>query len=136
MRILRLFTIGWVLLLTSFAVSAAYGDEWNQKTILKLTEPMQIQGVLLQPGTYILKLMDSMADRHIVRIINEDETEIIATVIGSPHYELTPPSRTQMNFWETPAVNPPAAKTWHYPGPTWAETHYGPGGSAIPIWRL
>ena len=116
MRSLRPLALGCVLLLISFALSTAYGDEWNQKTVLKLTEPMQIQGVLLQPGTYILKLMDSMADRHIVRIMNEDETEIIATVIASPHYELRPPNRTQMNFWETPAVTPPAAKTWHYPG--------------------
>ena len=116
MRILKLLAIGWVVVLSLAMATTAYGNEWNKKTILKLTEPMQIEGVLLQPGTYIFKLMDSMADRHIVRIMNEDETQVVATIIGLPHYELEPPNGTQLDFWETPAVTPPAVKNWHYPG--------------------
>lgn len=116
MRILKLLAIGWVVFFSFAMSSRVYGNEWNKKTIMKLTEPMQIEGVLLQPGTYVFKLMDSMADRHIVRIMNEDETEVVATVIGTPHYELEPPNKTQLDFWETPAVTPPGVKTWHYPG--------------------
>src|SRR5512147_145509 len=116
MRILKLLAIGWVVVLSLAIATTAYGNEWNKKTIMKLSEPMQIEGVLLQPGTYVFKLMDSMADRHIVRIMNEDETQVVATVIGMPHYQLEPPNKTQMDFWETPAVTPPAVKTWHYPG--------------------
>jgi LPXTG-motif cell wall-anchored protein len=77
---------------------------------------MQIEGVLLQPGTYVFKLMDSMADRHVVRIMNEDETKVIATIVGMPHYEFEPPNKTQMDFWEAQSVTPPAVKTWQYPG--------------------
>ncbi len=116
MRILKLLAIGWVVILSLAITSTVYGNEWNKKTIMKLTEPMQIEGVLLQPGTYVFKLMDSFADRHIVRIMNEDETQIVATIIGMPHYQLEPPSKTQLDFWETPAVTPPAVKDWHYPG--------------------
>ena len=114
MRILKLLAIGWVVILITMA--SVYGNDWNKKTIMKLSEPMQIQGVLLQPGTYVFRLMDSTADRHIVRIMNEDETQVVATIIGMPHYELEPPSKPQTDFWETPAVTPPAVKTWHYPG--------------------
>ncbi len=116
MRILKLLAIGWVVILALAICSSVYGNEWNKKTILKLTEPMQIEGVLLQPGTYVFRLMDSMADRHIVRIMNEDETRVVATIIGMPHYELEPPNKTQLDFWETPAVTPPGVKDWHYPG--------------------
>ncbi len=116
MRILKLLAIGWVVLLALAMSTTVYGNEWNKKTILKLTEPMQIEGVLLQPGTYVFKLMESMGDRHLVRIMNEDETQIVATIIGMPHYELEPPNKTQMDFWESPAVTPPAVKDWHYPG--------------------
>ena len=114
MRILKLLAIGWVVILITIA--SVYGNEWNKKTIMKLTEPMQIEGVLLQPGTYVFRLMDSTADRHLVRIMNEDETQVVATIIGMPHYELEPPSKSQTDFWETPAVTPPGVKTWHYPG--------------------
>ena len=88
MRILKLLAAAWVVILSLAMASIVYGNEWNQKTIIKLAEPMQIEGVLLQPGTYVFKLMDSMADRHIVRIMNENETKVVATVIGMPHYEL------------------------------------------------
>ncbi len=115
MRILKILAIGCVVLLT-VAIASVYGNEWNKKTIMKLSEPMQIEGVLLQPGTYVFRLMDSTADRHIVRIMNEDETQVVATIIGMPHYELEPPNKSQTDFWETPAVTPPAVKTWHYPG--------------------
>jgi hypothetical protein len=115
MRILKLLAIGWVVILF-LTISSGYGNEWNKKTVLKLTEPMQIEGVLLQPGTYVFRLMDSKADRHIVRIMNEDETQVVATIIGMPHYELGPPNKSQTDFWEAPAVTPPAVKTWHYPG--------------------
>jgi len=114
MRILKLLSIAWVVVLT--LAIASFGNEWNKKTIMKLTEPMQIEGVTLQPGTYVFKLFNSMADRHIVRIMNEDETEVIATVVGMPHYQLEPANESQLDFWETPAVTPPAIKNWHYPG--------------------
>ena len=110
MRILKLLAVGWVVILSLAIASTVFGNEWNNKTIIKLTEPMRIEGVLLKPGTYVFKLMDSMADRHIVRIMNEDETQIVATVIGMPHYELQPPGKTQTDFWETPAATPPPVK--------------------------
>lgn len=116
MRILKLLAIGWVVVLAIGVSTNVYGNEWNKKTIMKLTEPMQIEGVLLQPGTYVFKLMNSMSDRSVVRIMNEDETDVVATVIGSPHYQLEPPNKTQLDFWESPAVTPPAVKDWHYPG--------------------
>lgn len=114
MKILKLLAIGWVVILT--LAIFAYGNEWNQKTILKLTEPMQIQGVLLQPGTYVFKLMDSTSDRHIVRIMNQDETQVLATIVGMPHYEFEPPNDARMDFWEARAVTPPAVKTWQFAG--------------------
>jgi len=115
MRIFKLLALGWLVIL-SLAVPSVYGNEWNKKTIIKLTEPMQIEGVLLQPGTYVFRLMDSTADRHVVRIMNEDETQVVATVIGMTHYELEPPNKSQTDLWETPATTPPAVKTWHSPG--------------------
>jgi LPXTG-motif cell wall-anchored protein len=114
MRILKLLAIGWVVILT-LAISL-YGNEWNKKTILKLTEPMQIEGIVLQPGTYVFKLMDSKSDRHILRIMDENETHVIATVVGTPHYEFQPPDNPQVDFWEAQSINPPAVKTWQYPG--------------------
>ncbi len=50
-------------------------DTWNKKTIITITEPMQIPGATLTPGKYVFKLMDSSSNRHIVQVFNEDETQ-------------------------------------------------------------
>lgn len=91
-------------------------DEWDKKTILTVKEPLAIPGKTLQPGTYILRLADSTADRNIVQIFNEDESKLETTILAIPTYKLTPGNNEQFTFWEVPAGQPPALKAWYYPG--------------------
>jgi len=51
------------------------GDEWDKKTTVTFTAPVEIPGVgaqTLPAGTYVFKLFDSASDRNIVQIFNED----------------------------------------------------------------
>ena len=78
----KAFWIGLTLLLLGFvSASNARGDEWNQKTVLTFTRPVEIPGHVLPAGTYTFKLADSTIDRHIMQIFNADESEIVATVM-------------------------------------------------------
>ncbi len=97
-------------------VPSAHADEWNKKTILTTNEPIEIPGAVLQPGTYVMKLVDSQSNRHIVRFMNEAEDETIATVIALPNERLHPTGETQFGWYETPANQPPAMRAWFYPG--------------------
>jgi outer membrane biosynthesis protein TonB len=81
----------------------ARADEWDKKTVLTINEPIQINKIYLPPGTYVLKLLDSESDRHIVRIMNADETHLIGTELAIPNYRLQPTGKTRFQFWETPA---------------------------------
>ena len=58
MRTVRILVIGFVVLGCVALGSSAMADQWSKKTIITLTEPMQIENTVLQPGTYVLKLMD------------------------------------------------------------------------------
>ena len=52
----------------------AKADEWNKKTTVTFSAPVEIPGVgaqVLPAGTYVFKLLDSQSDRHIVQIFNE-----------------------------------------------------------------
>ena len=56
-------------------------DNWNKKTNLTVNEPLQVPScctpdhtVTLQPGEYVMVLVDSLSDRHIVRIFDKDQT--------------------------------------------------------------
>jgi hypothetical protein len=102
-------------LVTAPAVRA---DEWNKKTILTFSKPVEIPGQVLAAGTYTFKLLDSMSDRHIVQVFNADGSKILATLITIPDYRLTSTDKTVINFGEVPAGSPEAIRAWFYPGNT------------------
>jgi len=91
-------------------------DAWNKKTVITITEPMQIPGATLTPGKYVFKLMDSSSNRHIVQVFTEDEKSVINTILAIPNQRLQPTGKSEFGFWEVPAGNTPALRSWFYPG--------------------
>jgi len=95
----------------------ANADEWNRKTIITTTEPIEVPGVTLPAGTYVFKLADTTdASRHTVIIQNERGNHTYATILAIPNYRLKPTSKSRFMFWETPAGQPKALRAWFYPG--------------------
>jgi hypothetical protein len=109
-------TLGILALATAGVALRARADTWNKKTVLKISEPIQISETYLEPGTYVLKLVDSQSDRHIVRIMNADETKVIDTELAIPNYRLEPSGHSRFQFWETPSGSAKALRAWFYPG--------------------
>jgi hypothetical protein len=91
-------------------------DTWNKKTILTVNEPLQLPTMLLQPGTYTLKLMDSQSDRHIVQVFDKNDQHLITTILAIPNYRMRRTGKTEFQFWETPEGQPKALRAWFYPG--------------------
>ena len=51
-------------LLSITVAPSAKADEWDKKTVITVQGgAVQIQGTVLEPGKYVLKLLDSQADR-------------------------------------------------------------------------
>jgi len=94
----------------------AHADVWNKKTIVTVNEPIIAGNVVLEPGTYVWKLLDSPSERHVVQIFNRQENHVFTTVIAIPNYRLQPTDHTQFTFWETPDGVPKAVRAWFYPG--------------------
>ena len=99
-------------------IAALNADTWNKKTVITITEPMQIPGATLTPGKYVFKVMDSSSNRHIVQVFNEDEKTVINTILAIPNQRLQPTGKSEFGFWEVPAGNTPALRSWFYPGDT------------------
>jgi hypothetical protein len=113
----KAFAVASALTLSAVGFSpAARADEWNKKTVITISEPLLVPNKLLDPGTYVLKLLDSQSDRHIVQIFTEHETNVITTVLAIPNYRLRPTGKSAFMFWETPAGQPRALRAWFYPG--------------------
>src|SRR5580704_17265299 len=110
---------------------SARADEWNKKTILTVNETIQVPNQVLPPGKYVIKLLDSPSNRHIVQIFNEDETHLITTILAIPNYRLEPTGKTQFSFWETPPGQPKALRAWFYPGDNFGQEFAYPKTAAV-----
>lgn len=97
-------------------IPQAHADAWDKKTIVTVNEPIIAGNKVLDPGTYVWKLLNSPSDRHIVQIFDKDQQHLQTTVMAIPNYRLQPTGKTQFAFWETPAGVPKAVRAWFYPG--------------------
>lgn len=105
-----------VFIVTAGLSTPARADQWDKKTIMTISEPVQVPNTVLDPGTYVFKLVDSPSDCHIVRIFTQDESHLVTTILAIPNYRLRPTGKTELAFWETPAGQPRALRAWFYPG--------------------
>ena len=101
--------------------AVASADVNDKKTVMTVNERVEIPGAILEPGEYVVKLVDSQSNRHIVRFMNKDEDEVITTVIAIPNMRLEPTGETEFGWYETPAGQPPALRAWFYPGDTFGQ---------------
>jgi hypothetical protein len=116
-------------------VPATRADVWNKKTILTVNESIQLPNKVLVPGKYVMKLMDSPANRHIVQVFNEDESQLITTVLALPNYRLQPTGETRFTFWETVSGEPKPLRSWFYPGDNFGQEFAYPKSKAVVIAR-
>ncbi len=125
MKLLKaLGTMLCLAVLCLLVVPTATADEWNRKTVVTFSGPVEVPGVgaqILPAGTYIFKILDSQSDRHIVQIFNQDETHVFTTILAIPNYRLKTTDKTVITFSERPVGQPEALKAWFYPGHAWGE---------------
>jgi hypothetical protein len=143
MTILRaaanVFAIG---LLSATLIPSARADEFNRKTVITFSGPVEIPGVhmtgwgVLPAGTYVFKIMDSQSDRHIVQIFSKDEKTVYATILAIPNYRLKPTDKTVITFRERPAGEPEALRAWFYPGRNWGEEFVYPKAIAVSLAKV
>jgi hypothetical protein len=132
-------TVLGIALLGTMYVPVAQADDWNRKTTVTFSGPVEIPGVhlkgwgVLPAGTYVFKILDSQSDRNIVQIFNKDETTIYATILAIPNYRLKATDKTVITFRERAAGEPEALRAWFYPGRNWGEELVYPKGKALEL---
>ena len=131
--------VGCLALMGAVLTPKAMADEWNNKTVITFSGPVEIPGVhltgfgTLPAGTYVFKLLDSASDRHIVQIFSEDMKTVYATILAIPNYRLHATDKTVITFSERPAGEPEALRAWFYPGKNWGDEFVYPKSRAVEI---
>ena len=119
--------------------SSASAQSWNKKTSVTFSAPVEIPGVgaqVLPAGTYVFRLLDSLADRHIVQIFDKDESHLYATILAIPNYRLKATDKTVMTFAERAAGDPQAIRAWFYPGDNSGQEFVYPKKRAVELAKI
>jgi hypothetical protein len=119
--------------LTAVMAPGARADEWNKKTILTFSGPVQIPGATLPAGTYVFKLADIPGNRHVVQVFDKDEKKIYTTLLAVPNQRAEPSDKPIVLFSERAAGSPQAVKVWYYPGETIGNEFVYPKSQAMRI---
>jgi LPXTG-motif cell wall-anchored protein len=141
MKVLKIVTtaVFCVALIGGIVAPSAKADTWNKKTVVTFGAPVATPGVhrpgqdVLPAGTYVFRLLDSLANRHIVQIFSEDESIVYATVLAIPNYRLKATDKTVITFSERPAGQPEALRAWFYPGANFGEEFVYPKVTAMEL---
>jgi hypothetical protein len=128
-RIVTLACIGAMCMMAP----QAKADNWNQKTIMTFSGPVEIPGQVLSAGTYVFKLMDSAADRNIVEVFNKNENHLYGIFLAVPDYRLRPSGKPIITFEERAAGAPEAVKAWFYPGDNYGHEFVYPKVKAVEL---
>jgi hypothetical protein len=139
MRVIK--TVVVVLALASFgalvapSVRAQDDNFYLKRTKVTFNQQVEIPGQYLPAGTYIMELLDSNPNRHIVRFFNEDRSKVIATVLAIPNARLETTNKTVLMFEERPVNFPEALKAWFYAGENWGQEFVYPKQRAVALAR-
>jgi len=121
---------------TAIVVALAPGaraDEWNKKTYLTFSGPVQIPGATLPAGTYMFQLAAPDTARHVIMVSSKDGSKIYGMFMTIPNDRLDTPDENVVMFSETPAGTPQAVQAWWYPGDRIGEEFIYPKDQAVKI---
>jgi hypothetical protein len=119
--------------LTTLLAPGVRADEWNKKTILTFSGPVQIPGATLPAGSYVFKLADIPGNRHVVQVFDKDEKKLFTTMLAVPNQRMEPSDKPIVLFSERASGSPQAVKVWYYPGETIGNEFVYPKSQAMRI---
>ena len=126
-----LFSCALAILFSSLLGTPALAQPIDQTTYFTFSAPFELPGGKVLPaGKYTFRIADSPSNRHIVQIMSEDRSQVHATILAIPAQRQDIPEEPEVRFMEAAANQPPAVRTWWYPGRTIGHEFIYPKGQA------
>jgi hypothetical protein len=135
MRTLKGFTVlsGLGLLLLVAAAPLVADEAW--RTTLTISEPTEIPGTVLEPGKYIVQVLNTKEPRMVVQFLSGDGSKNVATVLGVPNYRVKLQEGGQFTYFQRSEGAPQALKDWFYVGNNFGIEFVYPRETAVKIAR-
>jgi hypothetical protein len=142
MTLLRAVPVLCAALVVAAFSPNAQADDWNRKTVITFSQPVETPGIhmkgwaVLPAGTYVFKVLDSKSDRHIIQILNQDETLVYATILAIPNYRIRATDKTVLTFREVAPGEPQVLRAWFYPGHNFGDEFVYPKAKALQLAKV
>jgi hypothetical protein len=109
--ILKPFALAALALLISLSALA----QTPEASILRVTDPLDVGGTILQPGVYTIRVLPSFENRNQIQVTSPDLKKVYATVLTVPHYVQPNEEPANTTFVYYPAIEgqPTALRTWY-----------------------
>jgi len=119
--------------LVCLAPPASKADEHDKKTVVTIDQRTEVPGIVLEPGTYVIKLLNSSSNRHIAEIMSERMDHLYALTFTVAAEKVTPTGKPVLTFYEGSNGRPPALRKWFWPGDTIGQEFVYPKDQAARI---
>src|SRR5829696_3431461 len=117
----------------SAGLVTAQGIVSDRSTIVTISAPVSVPGVVLPAGEYLFRLADSNVNRNIVQIFDKERSKIFATLIAIPAERNEPTGDSVITFRESPANQAPALRYWYFAGEKTGQEFAYPKNQAVEI---
>jgi hypothetical protein len=88
--------------------------QWNKKSILKVERQVELPGIVLVPGTYVVRLHENGEKRSLVQVLDRSETQVLATILAVPDHRVRPEGDVEFTYHEARGSKPRAVRAWYY----------------------
>jgi len=107
-----------ILLAVTLAGGVKPGTEqWFKKSVITLTDISEVPGMVIEPGTYVLKADEqSTLSRTTIELLNQDETQTLVTFVAIADHRQRPDYDTLFTYFPGVTSGPRPIQTWFYPG--------------------
>lgn len=121
-----------LVVLGATTTTGAQGPNPSERTFITFSGPVELPGLRLEPGTYVMKLADT-PDRDIVQVLTRDERRVLGhwSYVMADRRDLS--DETVLMFRETAAGTTPAVQFWYYPGEQFGKEFIYPRDQALQI---
>jgi hypothetical protein len=102
--------------LTLTLTVAAQDFNKSDRTIMTFSSAVELPNLRLEPGSYVFMLEGVQGVRNIVKVLSQDEQEVLGQFLYVPAERKEVSGDTIVTFRETSAGATPAVQFWYYPG--------------------
>lgn len=106
------------------------------KSTLTVTDPVEVPGAILQPGTYVVKVVENMNNRNMVQFTDVAESKVFAAALCTPHVGAAPEPNTMYVYFPNRENGGKALRTWFAPNDRFGQDFVYPRERAVELARV